>query len=149
MAKKKEQIVEPPVGFGDYLTCNHEKLDRVINGTIGKDGRLFGGLGKNASPEAVLAEYDKLGGGIKKDGRKVAMGSFYDFDNKCPQEDVKYDDLEYEEEYVLMRKPIESKGAKRATTKERVAKVAKAKKLAAGKLAGATKAVKLLNNATV
>lgn len=89
MTKTKEQIVKPPVGFGDYLICNHDKLNRVINGTVGSKGGLVGGLGKDASPEAILAEYDKLGGLIRnKAGENIAMGSFYDFENKCARTDI-------------------------------------------------------------
>ena len=86
MAKKTE-IIKEPLDFGDFLLYNHEKLDRVINGEMGAQGRLSKGLGKNASPEAIIAEYDRLGGLIKtKGGKKVETGSFYDFDNKCAKE---------------------------------------------------------------
>ena len=93
-----------------------------------KVARALDRLGEGASEEALLAEYDKLGGGIKYNGRKVAMGSFYDFIEKKPKMDVKYDELEYDEEFVLVRKPAETKASKGLSVKDRIARV-KSKKL--------------------
>lgn len=73
-AEKKEQEVTE---LGGYVLVNQEKLDRVINGIAGTD---YKGLGRDASEEAILAEYDRFGGLIlTEDGEKVATGSFYDF----------------------------------------------------------------------
>ncbi len=69
-----------------YVLVNSEKFNRAIFGTVGAEGKMTGGVGEGASPEAILAEYDKLGGLILKDGVKMEMGSFYDFENKCPRE---------------------------------------------------------------
>ncbi len=86
----KKKTIEAPLNFGDYLICNHEKYDRAINGAMGSQGRLSGGVGKDATAETILAEYDKLGGLIMtKDGQKVATGSFYDFENRIARTDVK------------------------------------------------------------
>lgn len=84
MAKaKKNENIEPKEMAG-FVICNRSKLDRVINGTVGADGKLEGGIGADASEEAILAEYDRLGGLIRTaDGEKVATGSFYDFENRC------------------------------------------------------------------
>jgi len=100
-----------------FELLNDDKVQRALVAT-----------GENGSKEVLLAEYDKLGGGIKKEGRKVAMGSFYDFTNKCPRTKVNYDDLEYEEEFVLVRKSLETKSSKGLSTKERVAKLGRAGK---------------------
>ena len=55
---------------------------------MGAGGTLHGGLGKDASAEAILAEYDKLAGTIRtKDGVKVETGSFWDFENKCARKE--------------------------------------------------------------
>ena len=84
MAKKVKE--KAAIDYEGYLICDHSKLDRVINGIIGSQGQLTGGLGKDADVKAILAEYDKIGGLIRtKDGKKVAMGSFYDFVNKQPR----------------------------------------------------------------
>ena len=62
---------------------NPEKLDRAINGTVSSKGAMTGGVGENAKPEAILAEYDRLGGLIKMGKYKVKNGSFYDFKGKA------------------------------------------------------------------
>jgi 5-deoxy-D-glucuronate isomerase len=88
MAKKKEvEEVNFKVVNGYHLV-NAEKLDRAINGTVMSLGALKGGAGQDAEPEEVLAEYDRLGGLILKDGKyKVKTGSFYDFKHKEMFED--------------------------------------------------------------
>jgi len=45
---------------------------------IEKLARVYGKLGENASDEAVLVEYDKLGGLIVRQGIKVKRGVAYD-----------------------------------------------------------------------
>lgn len=64
---------------------NADKLERVIFGTVGRAGEQVGGLGLDAEPEIVLANYDKLAGFITKDGVKVKTGSFWDFKLKAPR----------------------------------------------------------------
>lgn len=115
MAKKNEKAelkALESVQVAGFELLNNEKVERALVA-----------VGEDASEEELLAEYDKLGGGIKKDGRKVALGSFYDFTTKSPKTDVNYEELQYEEEYVLVRKPLETKSAKGLSTKERVAKL--------------------------
>ncbi len=85
--KKTKQL--KPVSFGDYLLVNHEKLDRVINGAMASQGRLSGGLGKDASAEEIIAEYDRLGGLILTNGgQKVETGTFYDFVNRKAKDKI-------------------------------------------------------------
>lgn len=72
MKKQDDQKV------GEFYLVNREKLDRAINGTITDGGKLKGGVGPDASDAEVLAEYDKLGGLIKKAGLKVKLGCFWD-----------------------------------------------------------------------
>ena len=85
--KLAEKEIKQPEKVGGYLLVNHEKLDRVINGVLGREGRLEGGLGQGANDAAVLAQYDKLGGLVMtSEGEKLATGSFYDFANKKPRE---------------------------------------------------------------
>jgi hypothetical protein len=69
-----------------FTLVNAEKIERALHGTMGKGGELNGGVGDKAKPEDLLAEYDRLGGLILKDGRKVKTGSFYDFDKKEARE---------------------------------------------------------------
>ena len=65
---------------------NPDKLTRVIYGDMNRGGMLSGGLGEDATPELVLANYDKLAGYITKDGVKIKLGSFWDFKKKAPRE---------------------------------------------------------------
>lgn len=58
---------------------NPHKLDVARNG----DGNNFAGFGDD--DDAVLAEYDKRGGAIFKDGQKLKTGCFYDFKKKQPR----------------------------------------------------------------
>lgn len=86
----------------DFELINEEKVERALNGTQAGT-RLVGGIGGGAYKEdgvwknngeelsdkqvevlesSLLAEYDKLGGLITKDGDVVKMGCFYDFKAK-------------------------------------------------------------------
>lgn len=71
---------------------NEEKLNRVVNGVVGRAGVPQGGLGVDAKPELVLAHYDKLAGYITKNGTKVKTGSFWDFKAQQPRAtpDIKF-----------------------------------------------------------
>lgn len=71
---------------------NEEKLNRVVNGVVGRAGVPQGGLGVDAKPELVLAHYDKLAGYITKDGVKIKTGSFWDFKAQKPrtEPDIKF-----------------------------------------------------------
>ena len=71
--------------YGAYVLENSSKLNRAIFGTVGADGKLEGGVGEDASEAEIIANYDKLGGFISKDGDKVRIGSFYDFERKSPR----------------------------------------------------------------
>ena len=91
---------------------SEDKLERALNN-----------LGEGATEESILAEYDKLGGGVKRNGRKIAMGTFYDFTEKKPRKNVDYvnlteDDMEDEIKIVRKKKA-------RPTTEENFAKVRK------------------------
>lgn len=70
---------------GDYVLVNEEKVERALHGTVTRGGQLSGGVGDNASDEVLLAEYDRLGGLITKNGLKVKTGSFYNFDKRTPR----------------------------------------------------------------
>lgn len=71
--------------IGDFTLVNEEKVHRAIYGTVTQGGMNKGGVGEDAKPEAILAEYDRLGGYIKKGKYKVKMGSFYDFKGRKPR----------------------------------------------------------------
>ncbi len=93
MAKTKkvaeESVNETPVNertVNGFIAENSEKWNRAVHGSMGAEGTLNGGVGENASGEEKLAAYDKLGGYITKGGRKVKMGSFYDFKAKAKKD---------------------------------------------------------------
>jgi len=71
--------------YAGFECVNQEKLDRAINGVKNGATLVFKGVGDAATPEEVLANYDKTGGLILKDGQIVKTGSFYDFENKKPR----------------------------------------------------------------
>ncbi len=84
--------------FKGFTLMNPEKLDRAVNGAIASSGVRKGGVGTKENFEKdpankgkdweaqVLAKYDSLGGYITKDGNKVKMGSFFDFEKKRNKE---------------------------------------------------------------
>lgn len=85
MAKAKK-VEKQPEEINGFVLCNADKLYRVIHGSMGAGGMLTGGLGEDATPEAILAEYDRNGGLIRTaEGEKVITGSFYDFKAKAPR----------------------------------------------------------------
>ena len=69
-----------------YDLANPDKVERMLNGSMGSGGKLVGGVGEKASDDAKLAEYDRLGGLVRKGENKVKTGSFYDFEKKQPRE---------------------------------------------------------------
>lgn len=86
-----------------FELVNDEKIDRAINGSMSRGGILIGGLAalisqgklkpeyeqskedKEAYEIALIAEYDRLGGLILKNGLKVKSGSFWDLQRKAPR----------------------------------------------------------------
>jgi hypothetical protein len=101
--------------IGNFQLANLDKLERALNGHLGNDGHMTGGVANLAYQEdgvwkregaelsekevatleaAILVEYDRIGGLIKRDGEKVATGGFYDFKaktaHKTPQVKVEY-----------------------------------------------------------
>jgi hypothetical protein len=68
-----------------FELVNLNKLERAVYGSMSAEGSLKGGVGEGASDAAIIAEYDRLGGLITKDGDKVLTGSFYDFEAKKPR----------------------------------------------------------------
>ena len=70
----------------DFEIVNKEKWDRALHGALGSKGQLVGGTGDGASDMEKLVAYDRIGGLIRKGGRKVKMGAFYDFKEKKARE---------------------------------------------------------------
>lgn len=88
-----------------FTLVNLDKFARALNGSPINENDVAGGVGAGAyfedgwkrdgdyitAPEAeklehaLLAEYDRIGGLVKKGSDKVKTGSFYDFKAKCPR----------------------------------------------------------------
>jgi len=67
---------------------NEDKVRRAKEGSPNSSGVFVGGVAKpdgSYGEDALLAEYDKLGGLIKRGGDKVKTGSFYDFKARRPK----------------------------------------------------------------
>lgn len=90
-----------------FTLVDSAKFDRALNGTLRGNNTVIGGVGAGAYFENgawlrngtelneeevaklefdLLAEYDKLGGLIRKGGDKVVTGSFYNFKAKKPHD---------------------------------------------------------------
>ncbi len=115
-----------------YTLVNEEKLVRVIGGSMGREGRLRGGIGENADPSDVLANYDRLGGLIRKGAHNIKMGAFWDFTKNKKREvpivQFVFRDIEGKE--VLVDEdgeiPMEVKAAEAAKSVKKVKKPRKA-----------------------
>lgn len=115
-----------------YKLENHVKVERAINGTPLSGGGVQGGVGEDGN---ILAEYDKLGGYITKNGRKVKTGSFFNFEKQEARKKpevffvVKVGDevVEVAEGEPL---PIEVQAAEILESKKKAKKGKKAKSLA-------------------
>ncbi len=84
--------MDAPNKVKEFELINPEKADRALNGTLMADSSRKGGVVKSDGTwddDALLAEYDRLGGLIRKGGDKVKTGSFYDFKAKKPFADPK------------------------------------------------------------
>lgn len=112
---------------------NDEKVQRAMHGSVASKGLMVGGVGEDADDDAILAEYDRLGGLVKKGRHNVKTGSFYDFKNKRPHKtpkpmlvfSVNGEIVEVEADKPL---PIEVQAAEIANQKKRDRKTAKASK---------------------
>lgn len=133
MANKNDKIIK----LNDFVLVNPDKVKRAKIGSIGHGGKLYGGVGENATPEVLLAEYDRLGGLVEnKQGNKIKTGSFYDFENKKPRDkkevvylfrDITGKKVELKEEEEI---PLEVKAAEvaeKANKKEKEEKIRKTK----------------------
>mgnify|MGYP001565878388 CR=1 FL=1 len=73
---------------GGFELANQEKVTRALEGVVTGSGNHVGGIARedgSYDDDALLAEYDRLGGLIRKGTDKVKTGSFYDFKAKKPR----------------------------------------------------------------
>jgi hypothetical protein len=62
-----------------YVIQNDSKYQRAVYGSPNAHGEMTGGVGEKATEGEKLAAYDRLGGLILSGGRKIKMGTFWDF----------------------------------------------------------------------
>lgn len=81
-----QEVAVDPEGFphsvGDLELMNSEKVRRALDGTTNAKGIITGGVRKadgTFDTAALLAEYDRIGGLIMRNGSKVKTGCFFDF----------------------------------------------------------------------
>lgn len=80
--------MEIPAVVKGYELTNQDKVRRALEGNPGRGGELQGGIllpDGTYDEDLLLATYDKMGGGIRKNGDVVKTGSFYDFARKAPR----------------------------------------------------------------
>lgn len=80
--------MELPASVKGYELLNQDKVRRVLEGSPSRTGEAVGGILQpdgTFDEDLLLANYDKIGGGIRKNGDTVKMGSFYDFARKAPR----------------------------------------------------------------
>ncbi|MEK7578874.1 MAG: hypothetical protein AAB456_04175 [Patescibacteria group bacterium] len=118
----------------DFDLLSDEKLERVFNFLDGitppindEEKRLLALCSKMPREKAVLALYDRLGGGVKKDGRKVALGTFYDFAARAPKEKIELGEESFDDTYVLVRKERKEKREKGGDIKKKAAELNRSK----------------------
>lgn len=142
MAEKIGRRLES-VEFGDYILLSSEKLRRVLNFLDGISKSLWGENAKESDEDvrlrnvassmekdaAILALYDRIGGGIRtKEGRKVALGTFYDFEKREPVKDVKIGEEQFEDKTILVRKEKKVVHDADADLKERLSRARSTRK---------------------
>jgi hypothetical protein len=78
-----------PAEVKGYELTNQDKVRRALEGSPSRTGEAVGGImlpDGTYDDDLLLATYDKMGGGIRKNGDIVKNGSFYDFRAKKPRE---------------------------------------------------------------
>lgn len=81
--------MEIPAVVKGYELTNQDKVRRVLEGSPSRTGEAVGGILQPDGAydeDLLLAMYDKIGGGIRKNGDMVKIGSFYDFARKAKRE---------------------------------------------------------------
>lgn len=116
---------------GKYILANPDKVERALHGSPNDKGEFVGGVLKSDDSyenEALLAEYDRIGGLILLNGDKVRTGSFYDFSARRPRAEAAIE-LEFRINGELTFVKADDKSPKTEAVKQ-VAKKTAAKKVA-------------------
>lgn len=118
-----------------YTLVNEAKVHRALYGAMNASGNFIGGVRKadgTYDDDALLAEYDRIGGLIMKGEDKVATGSFYDFTARRARAEAQVE-FEFRINGEVVRVPAEKEvpnivKAVKAVEKKVKEKVKKAKK---------------------
>lgn len=116
-----------------FTLVNEDKVNRALNGSGNDKGEFVGGVMKadgTYDHDALLAEYDRIGGLIKKGEDKVRTGSFYDFRARKPRAEAAVEfEFRVNGEVIYVPAEKETPNAVKAVkiAAEKVAKVAKKK----------------------
>jgi hypothetical protein len=111
-----------------FVLENAEKVRRAIEGSHSGYDTKFPPLGESYTEEQLLVAYDRLGGLITKDGVKVKMGSFFDFEKKVARKEPKVVFLTTIDGVEVEVEEEEAKAIKKAQSKLADLKVKKIKK---------------------
>lgn len=71
-----------------FTLVNPDKVNRALDGAMNERGEFVGGVRKEDGTfdkAELLAEYDRIGGLIKKGEDKVRTGSFFNFAARKPR----------------------------------------------------------------
>lgn len=85
MSKVEEKVTK----VKGFTLVNAQKVERALYGAPNSENEMIGGIADadgTYDDDKLLAEYDRLGGLIKKGDDNVKTGSFYDFKKKQPKE---------------------------------------------------------------
>lgn len=109
------------VGKSEFTLLNQVKAKKALDYMEEKDMK--------ATPENLLAMYDRLGGAVRLSTelgqRALALGAFFDFENKVAKKGLDYNNLEEEnftDEIQVVKKAIR-KAPKKTSVADRLAKL--------------------------
>lgn len=130
MSEEKQARILRTTKLAGYKLLNNEKLGRVLDLIEGvaetiteSDRAALRATSKLSSDDQIIALYDRIGGGIKTlEGRKVAIGTFWNFKTKLPNEGVELDESDFEDEVVIQKKKTK-KSVSNETEKDRIARL--------------------------
>lgn len=131
----KEARVLRDTHIGEYTLLNSEKLGRALDLMEGlvepansEEAGVVAACKKLGEEAGTIALYDRFGGAIKLGERKLSTGTFYDFTARAPRKEVKINEEDYTDEYVLTKKKTR-KGKKSEDAADRIKRLeSKAKK---------------------
>lgn len=129
-------MAETAIVINGFTLINPDKVNRALDGAMNERGQFLGGVRRQDGTydkAELLAEYDRIGGLIKKGDDKVRMGSFYDFKTRRPRTEPNVEfEFRVNGEVIIVpaeeEKPNKVKAVQLAEKVEREKRVKKEKK---------------------